>query len=1078
MLKKTTKLSIIIFFLISIILLITPKIYAQPSLQSVHLSQSDNFEQMRDKIEEIWKDIPDSLRKGGWKQFKRWEHFWETRLNPDGSIPNVAKHLNSYFDFLNNSKKNSLLSKAEWKPLGPFTNPPPPSGGDDKGVGRVNILRFHPTKPKTIWAGAASGGLWRSNDLGKTWTEFPFTQFLSIGVSDIQFCQDNPRIAYVATGDANGIGGGGGNSYSIGVLKTTDEGASWSVTNLAFNLNNQQVVAKLFVHPNNPNIVLAATSIGIYKSTDGGSNWVNKNNQGYFKDLVSKPGNPNILYAATYGSNPSIYKSSDLGETWNSVHQVNGANRIALAVTPANSQNVYALCSTTPFHSFRVSYDEGATWTVASSNSGNTPNILGRDQGTGSDRNVGQGWYDLCVAVAPWDEDEIYVGGINIWKSKDGGYNWEHITHWYGGYNKPLVHADIHSLIFDEISGDLFSTNDGGIDRTTDGGNKWYSVDEGMNITQFYRMGGSLTNPNMIIAGSQDNGTSMLVNGAWKKMYGGDGMECAIDPTNNNNIYLSIYYGNLYRSSNGSTFSTMISRSVTGENAAWVTPFLISPHNPNKIIAGFQNVWASWNNGRQWKKISNFSGSTLRSLAFAPSDSNTIYAATLNSIFVTYDGGINWKNISNPQANQITYIAVDQNNNQRAWITNGGFSANSKIFEYNENIGWKNISGNLPNVPVNTVIYQNNSPDRLYIGTDIGVFYSDYNSSFWEPYGEKMPNLIISELEIHYPTKKIRAATYGQGIWEAPIMECNVPQPVIKVNGNTKICRGDSVIIESEADYPNYQWSNGETTKRIVVKESGTYSLSIDDGSGCKSRSKSVEITVHHLPDLAIRTVGKYPICEGDSINLELSGSLGFSTYEWSTGEKTRKIKIKELGEYTLIATTSEGCKATATFNVITAPIPQKPIITRLSPIILQSSEAKGYQWYLDGKPIKDSTKRTITITEYGDYSVEIFDDNNCSNISDPLKIVSSVNDLANEPAIKINPNPTSGKFSIYLSNLTDEFVFIEISNILGVNYLDSRHDLSGNNLINFDISHLSNGVYFLKIKSRTLNYTEKIIKR
>ncbi|MCX7737208.1 MAG: T9SS type A sorting domain-containing protein [Candidatus Kapabacteria bacterium] len=1076
MLKNLTKLIILINLSILTFFQLSNEIKAQPSLQSVQLSKNDNFYQMRDKIEEIWKDIPDTLRKGGWKQFKRWEHFWETRLNPDGTIPNVAKYLNSYFDFINNSKRNSLLSKVEWKALGPFTNPPPPSGGDDKGVGRVNIMRFHPTKPRTIWAGAASGGLWYSNDFGRTWAEFPFTQFLSLGISDIQFCQDNPRIAYVATGDANGIGGGGGNSYSIGVLKTTDEGASWTVTNLAFSLNSQQVVAKLFVHPNYPNIVVAATSSGIYKTTDGGITWINKNNQGYFKDLVAKPGNPNVLYAATYGSNPSIYKSTDMGETWNSVHQVNGANRIALAVTPANNKNIYALCSTTPFHSFRVSYDEGATWTVASSNSGNTPNILGRDDGTGNDRNVGQGWYDLCVAVAPWDDKEIFVGGINIWKSKDGGFNWEHITHWYGGYNKPLVHADIHYLIYDEVSGDLFATNDGGIDRTSDGGKRWITVDEGMNITQFYRLGVSYTNPNMIIAGSQDNGTSMLVNGSWKKMYGGDGMECAIDPTNANNIYLSIYNGNLYRTSNGSTFSTMLSRSTTGENGAWVTPFLISPHNPDKLIAGYSNVWASWNNGRQWKKISNFSGSTLRSLAFAPSDSNTIYAATLNTIYVTYDGGTTWKNITNPQTSLITYIAVDQKNHKRIWITNGGYSAGSKVFEY-DGTTWKNISGNLPNVPVNTIVYQNNSPDRLYIGTDIGVFYSDYGSAFWEPYGQGMPYLIISELEIHYPTKKIRAATYGQGIWEAPIIECNVPQPKVRIIGETKICKGDSVIIEAEDNYPTYQWSNGETTKRIIIKESGTYSLTIDDGSGCKSRSQSIEVTVLPLPDLTIRTVGKHPVCEGDSINLELSGSLGFTSYEWSTGEKTRRIQIKSLGEYTLTATTSEGCKAIAKFNVVTAPKPQKPTITRLSPVILQSSEAKSYQWYFNGKPIKDSTSRTITITELGDYSVEIFDENNCSNLSEPYNIISNVNDLIDNNIIQITPNPSSGRFFIHLSKpIEDEFV-IEITNILGKQVFYSKYFSINQSSFTVDLTNIPSGVYYIVIRSKGIEFNDKLIK-
>ena len=193
------------------------------------------------------------------------------------------------------------------------------------------------------------------------------------------------------------------------------------------------------------------------------------------------------------------------------------------------------------------------------------------------------------MTVSPTNENLVFVGGVNTWQSNDGGINWNISSHWYGGGGVEYKHADEHYLRYNEDNGILYSANDGGLYYSNNDGQTWIDISDGLQISQFYRSGVSQTNSDLIISGAQDNGT-LLMNGSnfWSAVRGGDGMECAIDPTNPNIMYSTVYYGALSKSNNGGGSWNDIAPANDG---AWVTPFTLDPSNPNRIVAGYEEVW-------------------------------------------------------------------------------------------------------------------------------------------------------------------------------------------------------------------------------------------------------------------------------------------------------------------------------------------------------------------------------------------------------------------------------------------------------------------------------------------------------
>ncbi|MBU0489128.1 MAG: T9SS type A sorting domain-containing protein [Bacteroidetes bacterium] len=716
-----------------------------------------SFSEIKTEFYNFWQGKDYKTTKG-WKQFKRWEHFMAPRVFPDNeTIPPDATY--RVWKQLKNAAAKSNQRTDLWQSLGPFDVPM-----DMGGAGRLNCIRFHPTNPNMLYAGAPAGGLWISANGGSTW--YTTTDELgSIGVTDVAVNSINPDIIYIATGD-----GDAGDTYSIGVLKSIDGGTSWDNTGLNWAVNATRKVSRLLIHPTNPDILYAATSSGFYKTINAGQTW-DQLRLGAYRDMEFKPDDPETIYLA---STTRVYKSTNGGENWTTLTLstfVVPISRIALAVTPADPEVVYALTGNSNDQGFGALYkstNAGASFVQKS----NTPNILGWET-DGSDGG-GQAWYDLGLAVSSTNANIVYAGGVNIWKSVNSGTDWDQIAHWYGGGGNPYVHADIHDLVCRPTDGSkVYAACDGGLFKTDNSGGSWVDLSDGISIGQIYKFSNSQTNPNVIISGWQDNGTNLYAAGQWGRVIGGDGMDCQVDYSDEDIMYGSVYYGALYRSTNGGGNFQDCTDGID-EEGDWVTPFVIDPSDPQTLVAGYSNIWKTTNRGDFWQKISDFNfAGKINVVAIAESNSDVIIVSSYNVLYKTTDGGNNWENLNdNLPYLAITGIAIHPTNPDIFWLTYSGYSNGNRVFRTDDGgVTWINISDNLPNIPANCIICQSGTTEALYVGMDVGVFYLDNSLSDWQFYGQGLPNTVVNELEIVSSVGKLRAATYGRGVWEAPLWD-------------------------------------------------------------------------------------------------------------------------------------------------------------------------------------------------------------------------------------------------------------------------------------------------------------------
>jgi photosystem II stability/assembly factor-like uncharacterized protein len=767
----------------------------------------------------------------GWKWFKRWENHYAQRVNPDGSLADPNIFLNEAVIFNNKRKEKDSKFSANWIPVGPNYLPTSPVATSGHGVARINCIAFHPTDPNTFWVGVAQGGIWKTNNSGTSWT--PLNDGLPIlRISDITVDPINPNILYVCLGDYEYIGVALATDdrkrhthYGLGVYKSIDGGLNWFPTGLttAQTTLDNSLLRRLIIDPNNTNNLLAGGFEGIWKSTDGGINWA-QTMDSIVSDLEQHPNMPNIVYAATAFINnlqegvAGVMKSIDFGNTWTflntGIPPTNQAQRVELAISPSDPNYVYAIACDMDrgFYGLYRTTNAGANWTQQSN--GSLVNILSWYSGVGS--TGGQGTYDLTLIVDPSNRDRLYAGGVNCWGSDDGGVNWNGMSYWVNYYGQS-IHADQHQFKYNPVDDKFYVCNDGGVMRTDsmiigswdDAYNipgyqwptSWENLSDGMQITSFYRLGLSDNNSNYVIAGAQDNSTFYYNNNNWINIIGGDGMECIIHPYQPNTIWGMSQYGNLARSYDG---GQNIDHNLTGpifnngEEGEWITPYLYSKTN-NAIYAGFGNLWKSIDDGDTWQMLSNMSNmnganfpAPASALAQCSNDKDIIYMAkriyhsynSKSELWVTKDEGNTWSNITNglPDSLYFTYLSVDDDNADIAWVTCSGFKAGQKVYNTtNGGVSWTNISQNLPNIPVNTIVLDEQSPNHtIYIGTDLGVYMThDTLSSGWLLHGTDLPNVIVSELEIDYNTNDLYAATFGRGIWKT---DMSIPLLVDEIN--------------------------------------------------------------------------------------------------------------------------------------------------------------------------------------------------------------------------------------------------------------------------------------------------------
>lgn len=413
----------------------------------------------------------------GWKQFKRWEYAMEGLVDPaTGKFPSKTAQ-QVYEEYLIDNPQPPSLQSANWLNLG--TNS---SYGGYSGIGRVNCIAFHPTDVNTYWVGTAAGGLWVTNDNGASWTCLTDNNGV-LAVSDIIIPTDyaTSNTIYIATGDKDAW-----DNNSIGVLKSTNSGLTWNVTGLSFAISDWKMVNRLLLDPADNQTIIAATTNGVYKTTNGGNSWSNQLTANSFIDMEYKPGDFNTLYGST--QNGEIFVTTNGGTVWTNSFIDPNAQRIELAVSANQPDWIYALAATNTLYGVYKSVNSGGAFVQVFD--GVTSNLLGYDA-DGTDTG-GQGSYSLSLEVSPFDANNLFVGGVNTWGSVNGGTSWTLLNHWYGGGGVPSVHCDKHNLKY-QSNGVLFECNDGGIYASTDNGISWTDKTNGLVISQMYKLGVSNT---------------------------------------------------------------------------------------------------------------------------------------------------------------------------------------------------------------------------------------------------------------------------------------------------------------------------------------------------------------------------------------------------------------------------------------------------------------------------------------------------------------------------------------------------------------------------------------------------------
>ena len=750
------------FILFSGTLLFTFSSFAQFNLDAPWMSNFDQqdlksnsvrFQDIVDAFNTYWETRDANQKGSGYKPFKRWENYWQNFVDQDGYLPTAVEldDTATAKKKMSQNRTNRLVS--DWQPIGPFSHVN--TGSWSSGQGRINVVVQDPNTATTYYAGAPAGGIWKSLDSGSTWT--PLSDELGqIGVSGIAVDYNDSNTIYIATGDDDA-----GDSYSVGIMKSTDGGSTWQQTGLNVS-NSPNVTTDLFINPNDSNVLWVATSGGIFKSIDAGATWSLKLS-GNFKALDIKPGDPSVVYALTSNR---FYRSTNGGESFTQVSTGLPliAGRLAMDVTPANPDVVYILAANLSYNFSGIYKSTNGGQSFTQTAAPLSTNILESTQA----------WYDLAIAVSSTDENTIFTGCLNVWKSTNGGDSFSVLNSWSNPSQASYTHADIHYMQY--YGNNFFVGSDGGVYRSTNDGANFTDLTEGLQVSQFYRIAVSESNSNLMVGGLQDNGGYGYSNNTWNNYYGADGMDTAVNP-NDPNIYYGFIQngGGLYISNNaGASLQQYASGPATGN---WVTP--LSINTEGELFAGYSRLYKL--EGLSFQPISGELGSNISRLELDPSDTNVIYIALNNVLSKSTNHGVSFSSIYTFNTG-ITSIEVNNNNNDIVYVTTGGTSG--KVMRSSDGgVSFEDITGSLPNVSKNVIKHRPEDPaESIFLGTSLGVFSFDDQSGVWETFDVNLPNVSVTDLEINIVDGNITAATYGRGIWRSALPAVESPANDIKLS--------------------------------------------------------------------------------------------------------------------------------------------------------------------------------------------------------------------------------------------------------------------------------------------------------
>lgn len=690
---------------------------------------------------------PESKR----NSFNRERWFYEQRMYPYDYIPEDAygKAYDQKMQMRNT--QGFYRDNMSWVNVGP-------TSGYYFNYGyissRIVTMAIHPFDFEVLYIGAANGGVWKSTNDGVTWE--PKSDFeVSLSSGSIVIDPNNPNIIYYGTGEATYSGA---SYYGRGLLKSTDGGETW--TNYVSGLPFSSYTSRLVIRPGHSNQLLAAMgNAGLFRSTDGGMTW-NSIYTSRYDDVIFSP-TGDTAYAS--GSN-GIRISTDGGVTF--PIQATGYQNA--------TRNHIAQCKSAPNVVYAAGYyasnpDATKVLVFKSTNYG-----FSFTQVAAGTNFVGtQAWYDFYMHVNPHDPNYAYVGSIDIWRTTNGGTSFQNITNGYSGGN---VHVDQHNMVFHPVDPDIvYALNDGGINFSSNRGTTWTNLNEGLTLTQFYRIASNPSNPDHIFGGTQDNGTQRTFGSIdWIAAFGGDGGEVVYHAVNNQYMLGETQNNGVRRSSNAGQSWVTATTGLSG-SGSWVAPLITHPDSAGIFYTARGQVFKTTNWGQNWFGISSGSSGTIREMNISKSNPEIMYASSGSNLFKSTNRGYSFVNVSSGAglpARTITSINIHPDSSDVAIITFSGFNTQKIYKTTDQGATWFGIFGNLPDSPVNDALiyYPGYSTSTYIAANDVGVFISDDWGTTWRELANGLPNTVAMSMDYHETTGKLRIGTHGRGVWETTIV--------------------------------------------------------------------------------------------------------------------------------------------------------------------------------------------------------------------------------------------------------------------------------------------------------------------